>query len=198
MNIFGVGIPEILVVLLLAALIFGPGKLPEIAGQFGRAIRELREHARDFRDEYLTDFEEVREEFIEQRFELQQIDADIRADIQQAGEDVRGAVQDAETMTEEAIEAARDGGGEQESDAAPSTRADGGVTESEMRRTRRVRRRPVVRPRRATAVAAADDGSDGSRAGAESAEPARPSNVISLNRRRRLTDHEDRAERDAR
>ena len=110
MNIFGVGIPEILVVLLLAALIFGPGKLPEIAGQFGRAIRELREYARDFRDEYLTDFEEVREELIEQRFELQQIDADIRADLEQAEADVRGAVRDAEVMTEEAIEAARDGG----------------------------------------------------------------------------------------
>ena len=195
MNIFGVGIPEILVVLLLAALIFGPGKLPEIAGQFGRAIRELREHARDFRDEYLTDFEEVREEFIEQRFELQQIDADIRADLQQAEEDVRGAVQDAETMTEEAIEAARDGGDEQESAAAPSVRADGGVTESEMRRTRRVRRRPVVRPRRATAGAAADDGSG---EGVESTEPARPSNVISLNRRRRVPDNTGRPERDAR
>jgi len=198
MNIFGVGIPEILVVLLLAALIFGPGKLPEIAGQFGRAIRELREYARDFRDEYLTDFEEVREEFIEQRFELQQIDADIRADLEQAQEDVRGAVQDAETMTEEAIEAARDGGGEQESDAAPSARADGGVTESEMRRTRRVRRRPVVRPRRATAVAAAGEGSGGSSEGAETPDPARPSNVISLNRRRRVADDADRPERDAR
>ncbi|MXX33001.1 MAG: hypothetical protein F4Z51_12405 [Chloroflexi bacterium] len=195
MNIFGVGIPEILVVLLLAALIFGPGKLPEIAGQFGRAIRELREHARDFRDEYLTDFEEVREEFIEQRFELQQIDADIRADLQQAEEDVRGAVQDAETMTEEAIEAARDGGDEQESATTPSVRADGGVTESEMRRTRRVRRRPVVRPRRATAVAAADDGSGEA---VESTEPARPSNVISLNRRRRVHDNTERPERDAR
>ena len=195
MNIFGVGIPEILVVLLLAALIFGPGKLPEIAGQFGRAIRELREYARDFRDEYLTDFEEVREEFIEQRFELQQIDADIRADLEQAGEDVRGAVRDAETMTEEAIEAARDGGGDEESAAAVDSVA-GGVTESEMRRTRRVRRRPVVRPRRAAATAV-DDGA-GSREVAEVGEPVRPSNVISLNRRRREPDSDDRPERDAR
>lgn len=197
MNIFGVGIPEILVVLLLAALIFGPGKLPEIAGQFGRAIRELREYARDFRDEYLTDFEEVREEFIEQRFELQQIDADIRADLEQAQEDVRGAVRDAETMTEDAIEAARDGGDEAGSEAAvpAATSGSGGVTESEMRQTRRVRRRPVVRPRRATAAAAIAGGATDS---AESAEPARPSNVISLNRRRRELDGDERRDRDAR
>ncbi len=185
MNIFGVGIPEILVVLLLAAVIFGPGKLPEIAGQFGRAIRELREYARDFRDEYLTDFEEVREELIEQRFEFQQLDADIRADIQQAEADVRGAVRDAETMTEQAIVTARDGdtaeappmsaSGEPRADDRPDPRA---------RRARRVRRRPVVRPR---STAATEDVSD-----AEHAAPARPSNVISLNRRRRELDTEAR------
>jgi len=184
MNIFGVGIPEILVVLLLAAVIFGPGKLPEIAGQFGRAIRELREYARDFRDEYLTDFEEVREEFIEQRFELEQIDADIRADLQQAEADVRGAVRDAEVMTEEAIEAARDGGAAAEgsSGAATATQTDNDTQpdERQVRRTRR--RRAVVRPRRATLTSASEDGTD------QPTEPARPSNVISLNRRRRDVD----------
>ena len=192
MNIFGVGIPEILVVLLLAAVIFGPGKLPEIAGQFGRAIRELREHARDFRDEYLTDFEEVREEFIEQRFELQQIDADIRADLEAAEADVRSAVRDAETMTEEAIEAAKDelpprsageaaasvNGAGQDGSAEATVEAG---AETESRRARRTRRRPVVRPRRAAVVG----GGQSERAVAEEAAPARPSNVISLNRRRR-------------
>ncbi|MCY4617550.1 MAG: twin-arginine translocase TatA/TatE family subunit [Chloroflexi bacterium] len=186
MNIFGVGIPEILVVLLLAAVIFGPGKLPEIAGQFGRAIRELREYARDFRDEYLTDFEEVREEFIEQRFELQQIDEDIRADLEQAQADVRGAVRDAETMTEEAIEAAKDGDVSAESGSTATQTAEQSTAESDERQTRRVRRRrPVVRPRRVAAAAGTGD-ADGS----EAAEPARPSNVISLNRRRRDLDRD--------
>ena len=192
MNIFGVGIPEILVVLLLAAVIFGPGKLPEIAGQFGRAIRELREYARDFRDEYLTDFEEVREEFIEQRFELEQTGADLRADLAAAEEDVRLAVRDAETMTEEAIEAAKDelppGNAGETASSSNSASQDGTAdatseanAETESRRVRRTRRRPVVRPRRAAAVG----GAQGERAVAEEAAPARPSNVISLNRRRR-------------
>ncbi len=193
MNIFGVGIPEILVVLLLAAVIFGPGKLPEIAGQFGRAIRELREYARDFRDEYLTDFEEVREEFIEQRFELEQIDADIRADLAAAEADVRSAVRDAETMTEEAIEAAKDelpprqtaeasvsanGAGQSASGSGEARMA--AAEGSETRRVRRTRRRPVVRPRRAAAGTAREE-----RETDVEAAPARPSNVISLNRRRR-------------
>lgn len=187
MNIFGVGIPEILIVLLLAAVIFGPGKLPEIAGQFGRAIRELREHARDFRDEYLTDFEEVREELIEQRFELQQIDADIRAELEQAEADVRGAVRDAEVMTEEAIEAARDGETSRASASATATAEDSEGQPAEQRPTRRVRRRrPVVRPRRVAAAASSGADEDV----AETTEPARPSNVISLNRRRRELDRD--------
>ena len=191
MNIFGVGIPEILVVLLLAAVIFGPGKLPEIAGQFGRAIRELREYARDFRDEYLTDFEEVREELLEQRFEFQQLDSDIRADLQQAEADIRGAVRDAETMTEDAIVAARDGATppapQSASSPAQSTTSASATSEQVTstpgeRRARRVRRRPVLRQRAGTT----SDGSSADRTEREA--PARPSNVISLNRRRRELD----------
>lgn len=39
MNIGG---PEVLVILIVALLVFGPTRLPEIAKQFGKAIRELR------------------------------------------------------------------------------------------------------------------------------------------------------------
>jgi sec-independent protein translocase protein TatA len=37
-----VGAPEVLVVLLVALLVFGPQKLPEVARQVGGAMRELR------------------------------------------------------------------------------------------------------------------------------------------------------------
>jgi sec-independent protein translocase protein TatA len=37
-----VGAPEVLVVLLVALLVFGPHKLPEVARQVGGAMRELR------------------------------------------------------------------------------------------------------------------------------------------------------------
>lgn len=167
MNIFGVGIPEILVVLLLAAVIFGPGRLPEFAAQFGRAIRELREYARDFRDEYLVDFEEMREEYIEVRHELSETDQSIRADLEAAEQDIRLAARDAEAAAEDAVAAARDDGGA----AAPARTEERGEDEADAAPTRERRRarRPIVRRRQPTAAEA----------------PARPSNVISLNRRRR-------------
>lgn len=42
------GFPEISVILLLALLLFGPKKLPEIGRTLGSAMRELRKAARDF------------------------------------------------------------------------------------------------------------------------------------------------------
>jgi len=40
--------PEVVVILLLALLLFGPKKLPEIGRLMGSAMRELRKAAREF------------------------------------------------------------------------------------------------------------------------------------------------------
>lgn len=39
---FGIGVPELLVILVVALLIFGPGRLPEIGGALGKGIRDFR------------------------------------------------------------------------------------------------------------------------------------------------------------
>jgi len=43
-----IGYPEILVILLIALLLFGPKKLPEVGRTLGKAMRELRKMAREF------------------------------------------------------------------------------------------------------------------------------------------------------
>ncbi len=42
------GFQEIAVIMLLALLVFGPKKLPEIGRTLGSAMRELRKAAKDF------------------------------------------------------------------------------------------------------------------------------------------------------
>jgi sec-independent protein translocase protein TatA len=42
------GFPEIAVILLIALLVFGPKRLPEIGRSLGKAVREMRRVARDF------------------------------------------------------------------------------------------------------------------------------------------------------
>ena len=39
---FGLGVPELIVILVVALLVFGPGKLPEIGSALGRSIRDFR------------------------------------------------------------------------------------------------------------------------------------------------------------
>lgn len=39
---FGIGVPELLIILVIGLIIFGPGKLPEIGRGLGKSIREFR------------------------------------------------------------------------------------------------------------------------------------------------------------
>lgn len=45
-----VGAPEIIVILAIALIIFGPKKLPEIGRSIGQGLRELRMASRDIMD----------------------------------------------------------------------------------------------------------------------------------------------------
>ncbi|MGQ9735371.1 MAG: Sec-independent protein translocase subunit TatA/TatB [Thermaceae bacterium] len=45
------GMPEILVILLIALLLFGPRKLPELGRSLGQSIREFRRGAQEIREE---------------------------------------------------------------------------------------------------------------------------------------------------
>ncbi len=48
---FGIGVPELLLILALALIIFGPGKLPDVGKAVGRAIGEFRHASRELESE---------------------------------------------------------------------------------------------------------------------------------------------------
>ena len=39
---FGIGLPELAVIMVVAVIVFGPDKLPDLARQAGRMVRQLR------------------------------------------------------------------------------------------------------------------------------------------------------------
>ncbi|WDP92097.1 MAG: twin-arginine translocase TatA/TatE family subunit [Desulfobacter sp.] len=46
---FGLGMPEILLILAIALIVIGPQKLPELAKTLGRAMGEFKRSAQDFK-----------------------------------------------------------------------------------------------------------------------------------------------------
>jgi sec-independent protein translocase protein TatA len=44
---FGLGMPELILILIIALVIFGPSKLPEMGASVGKAIREFRNATRE-------------------------------------------------------------------------------------------------------------------------------------------------------
>ena len=51
MNIFGIGIPEIAVIVVLALLIFGPKRLPQLGKTIGKTLKGLQIASKEFENE---------------------------------------------------------------------------------------------------------------------------------------------------
>ena len=51
MNIFGVGLPEITVIFVLALLIFGPKRLPQLGKTLGKTLKGLQTASKEFENE---------------------------------------------------------------------------------------------------------------------------------------------------
>ncbi|MEJ6481623.1 MULTISPECIES: TatA/E family twin arginine-targeting protein translocase [Nostoc] len=61
MNIFGIGLPEMGVIMVVALLIFGPKKLPEIGRSVGKTIRSFQEASKEFQSEFQKEAEQLEE-----------------------------------------------------------------------------------------------------------------------------------------
>ena len=62
---FGIGMPEMLVILALALIIIGPKKLPDLAKSLGRAMREFKKATSEFKEtiQLESELSEVKETF---------------------------------------------------------------------------------------------------------------------------------------
>jgi Tat protein translocase TatB subunit len=48
---FGIGLPELVVILVVAVIVLGPSRLPDVAKALGRAMAEFRKATSDISDE---------------------------------------------------------------------------------------------------------------------------------------------------
>lgn len=83
---FGIGYQEMFIVLVVALVIFGPKRLPELAGQVGRWVRDFRRMSSDLTGEFEKTFAEVDEVKKSFQRELQ----GIQEEVEGVGKSARG------------------------------------------------------------------------------------------------------------
>ncbi|HEV8540513.1 MAG TPA: twin-arginine translocase TatA/TatE family subunit [Nitrospiraceae bacterium] len=78
---FGLGAGEILIILIIAFLLFGPKQLPEIGRQVGKAVKGLKETADDLRKSVEPEVNLIQQE-------VKMVEQDFQASVKEAEEEI--------------------------------------------------------------------------------------------------------------
>jgi sec-independent protein translocase protein TatB len=92
---------EIVVIVLLILVIFGPDRLPELARKTGQFVRKARGMVDDLRDEYGGEWEEVTKPIQDVRRELMGMKTDIESSMASLNDDIARAKKDLEEQLAE-------------------------------------------------------------------------------------------------
>ncbi|MGA2285621.1 MAG: twin-arginine translocase TatA/TatE family subunit [Dehalococcoidia bacterium] len=77
MEFFGVGLPELVLILVLTLIVVGPQRLPEVAAQLGKAIRELRRYTSGINKDLLDAVADLEREYKELKGELRSVSGEM-------------------------------------------------------------------------------------------------------------------------
>lgn len=56
---FGLGLPELIVIFVIALIVFGPKKLPDLGRSIGRAMAEFKKASQEFQETVQAEMKEV-------------------------------------------------------------------------------------------------------------------------------------------
>ena len=90
---FGLGAGEILIILVLAFLLFGPKQLPEVGRQVGKAVKGLKETADDLRKSVEPEVNLIQQE-------VKMVEQDFEASIKEAEGEVNAITSQADRVDE--------------------------------------------------------------------------------------------------
>ena len=86
---FGLGAGEILIILVIAFLLFGPKQLPEVVRQVGKAVKGFKDTAEDLRKSVEPELNMIQQE-------VKTVEQDFQASIKDAEEQINAATTPAE------------------------------------------------------------------------------------------------------
>ena len=59
MNVFGIGLPEMAIIFIVALLVFGPKKLPEMGRSLGKALKSFQDATKEFESEFKQEVDKI-------------------------------------------------------------------------------------------------------------------------------------------
>jgi sec-independent protein translocase protein TatB len=101
MSFFGMGAWEITIILIAALVIFGPDRLPEMAGKLGKQIRDLRQMSSDLTSEFErnSDIQELKKTVQGELSGVKSQVNSVKKDLDKAGSKVSSTVSSAKPST---------------------------------------------------------------------------------------------------
>ena len=91
---FGLGAGEILIILIIAFLLFGPKQLPEIGRQVGKAVKGFKETADDLKKTVEPELNMIQQE-------VKMVEQDFQASMKEAEDEINTATSGVERAAEE-------------------------------------------------------------------------------------------------
>jgi sec-independent protein translocase protein TatB len=95
---FGIGMPEVILILAIALIILGPKKLPEIAKSLGRGIAEFKKATQEFKENL-----DVDNDLREARDTIQEVKEDLEETVRKSMTEST-AVQEVDAVSEDELE----------------------------------------------------------------------------------------------
>ena len=106
MDVLGIGMPEIILVLVVAVIVVGPKRLPEFAAQIARVIRQMRGYATDVTTQMRSELDELTREYEQIRKELEEVRDTAVKDVDSITREVDRTVREVPAIIESSAEPA--------------------------------------------------------------------------------------------
>ena len=117
MDILGIGFPELILIFLIALMVFGPRRLPELAAKLGKTVADLRNMSQGLLTEWqreitvatrIEELEKTRQEFDQIKQDLKQAQRDLKAETSTQVEELQKTRQELEEATRTLESSAQD------------------------------------------------------------------------------------------